>query len=104
MPHEASMLPPHPRSHLQNTQVPLRVEKGYFSIPSGDLYENWINIHLSITLVETLAMEHHNEFIELLKEIISRDPEPIMSEEEIHFDVLVTQVMEQVGDHVVWLN
>jgi len=36
---------------------------------------------------------------------MSQEPKPIMSEEEIHFDVLAMGVLELVGEKwVVWLN
>jgi len=36
---------------------------------------------------------------------MSQEPKPILSEEEIHFDVFGMQVMEMVGERrVVWLN
>jgi len=43
-------------------------------------------------------MEHPDEFIKLLRQIMNKDPEPLMSEEEIHIDQLV---MEMVGDYLV---
>ena len=50
-------------------------------------------------------MEHPNDFHKILRQIMSQDPEPLMSEEEIHFDMLSMEVMELVGDSwVVWLN
>ena len=45
-----------------------------------------------------LAMEHPDEFIKLLQQIMSKECKPLMSEEEIHFDVLSMSVMEMVGD------
>jgi hypothetical protein len=48
-------------------------------------------------------MKNPDEFCKLLEQIISKDPEPTMSPEEIHFDQLVMGVMELVGNrHVVW--
>ena len=50
-------------------------------------------------------MEHPNEFHKILQQIMSQEPQPLMSEEEIHFDQLAMEVMELVGDsYVVWLN
>ena len=46
-----------------------------------------------------------NVFQKLLPQIMSQEPKPILSEEEIHFDVLGMQVMEMGGEKwVVWLN
>ena len=45
------------------------------------------------------------EFFELLRQILNQECKPVLSEEEIHFDVLAMKVMELVGDsYVVWLN
>ena len=50
-------------------------------------------------------MEDLSEFKKLLKEIMSQEPKPTLSEEEIHFDVLAMKVIELVGEkYVVWLN
>lgn len=50
-------------------------------------------------------MEHTDEFRKLLQQIMSQEPKPLLSEEEIHFDELAMGVMELVGDKfVVWLN
>ncbi len=50
-------------------------------------------------------MDTHNQFHKILQQIMSREPKPQMSEEEIHFDVLAMKVMQLVGDRwVVWLN
>ena len=50
-------------------------------------------------------MEHPNEFQKILRQVMSQEPKPLLSEEEIHFDVLAMKVMELVGEkYVVWLN
>ncbi len=51
-------------------------------------------------------MEHpKDEFTELLRQIMSQECKPLMSEEEIHFDLLAMNVMQLVGDNdVEWLN
>ncbi len=51
-------------------------------------------------------MEHTpDEFRKLLRQVMSQECKPLMSEEEIHFDVLAIEVMELVGEkYVVWLN
>ena len=48
-------------------------------------------------------MEDLPEFKKLLKEIMSQEPKPLMSEEEIHFEELAIGVLELVGEkYVVW--
>ena len=50
-------------------------------------------------------MENLTVFKKLLQQIMSIDTEPLISEEEIHFDQLAKEVMELTGDRwVVWLN
>jgi hypothetical protein len=50
-------------------------------------------------------MEHPNDFHKILRQITSQEPKPVLSEEEIHFDVLAMEVIELVGNkYVVWLN
>ena len=50
-------------------------------------------------------MEHPNEFHKILRQVMSQEPKPILSEEEIHFEVLSMDVMELVREkYVVWLN
>lgn len=58
-------------------------------------------------------MEHHKEFQKLLRQIMSQEPKPIFSEEEIHFDELSMKVMDLVGDRdhkiseslsILWLS
>jgi len=50
-------------------------------------------------------MEHPTEFIKLLRQVMSQECKPLMSEEEIHFDQLAMGVMELIGSKfVVWLN
>jgi len=50
-------------------------------------------------------MEHPDEFHKILQQIMSRKPKRLLSEKEIHFDVLAKKVMQLVGDRwVVWLN
>ena len=50
-------------------------------------------------------MEHPTRFLKILRQVMRREPKPILSEEEIHFDVLAMGVMELVGEkYVVWLN
>ena len=34
-------------------------------------------------------MEHPNEFQKILRQVMSREPKPVLSEEEIHFDVTI---------------
>ena len=46
-------------------------------------------------------MEHPKQFHKILQQIMSREPKPQMSEEEIHFDVLAMKVMQLVGDRWV---
>ena len=46
-------------------------------------------------------MDHFDEFRKLLRQIMSQDCKPTMSEEEIHFDQLAMEVMELVGDRWV---
>jgi len=51
------------------------------------------------------TMEDLSKFKKLLKEIMSKDSEHVLSPEEIYFDSLVIDVIELVGDSwVVWLN
>jgi hypothetical protein len=51
------------------------------------------------------AMEHPKDFIKILRHIMSQEPKPQMSEEEIHFEVLAMKVIELVGEkYVVCLN
>jgi len=48
-------------------------------------------------------MNHSDEFKRLLRQIMSKEPEPIYSPDEIHFDRLAMEVMELMGDRwVVW--
>jgi len=50
-------------------------------------------------------MEHPNEFHKILRQVMSQELKPILSEEEIHFDELAMEVIELVGGkYVVWLN
>lgn len=50
-------------------------------------------------------MEHPKNFHKLLRQILSQEPKPLMSKEEIHFERLSMKVMQLVGDQwVVWLN
>ena len=50
-------------------------------------------------------MEDLSKFKKLLKEIMSKDSEYVLSPEEIYFDSLVIDAIELVGDRwVVWLN
>lgn len=50
-------------------------------------------------------MEDPNEFQKILRLMMTQEPRPILSEEEIHFDVLSMEVIELVGDkYVVWMN
>jgi hypothetical protein len=43
-------------------------------------------------------MEHHpDEFQKLLRQIMSQEPKPLLSEENIHFDILSMKVLELVG-------
>ena len=51
-------------------------------------------------------MEHHpNDFHKILRQVMSQEPKPTLSEEEIHFDVLAMDVIELVGGkYVVWMN
>jgi hypothetical protein len=50
-------------------------------------------------------MEHPNDFQKLLWQVMSQEPKPIISEEEIHFEVLSMKVLELMGGKfVVWLN
>ncbi|MCK4989316.1 MAG: hypothetical protein KAS29_02480 [Bacteroidales bacterium] len=50
-------------------------------------------------------MEHPDEFIKLLRQIMSQEPKPTSSKEEVHLDVLSIKVIEMVGEkYVVWLN
>lgn len=52
-----------------------------------------------------MLQPNENEFQELLRQIMSKPPKSILSEEEIHFDELAIGVMELVGDRwVVWKN
>jgi hypothetical protein len=52
-------------------------------------------------LVLLLAMEQHlNEFLELLKEIMSQEPKPILSEEEIHFDILSMRLLQMAVEYM----
>ena len=40
-----------------------------------------------------------------IRQVRSQEPKPILSEEEIHFDVLAMEVIEHIGEkYVVWLN
>jgi hypothetical protein len=51
------------------------------------------------------TMEDLSKFKKLLKEIMSQEPKPTLSEEEIHFEELAIGVLELVGEkYVVWLN
>ena len=51
------------------------------------------------------TMEDLSEFKKLLQQIMSQEPKPLMSEEEIHFEELAIGVLELVGEkYVVWLN
>jgi len=50
------------------------------------------------------AMKDPNEFIELLRQVMSRECNPILSEEEIDLSIREMEVFELVGEHVVWLN
>jgi len=43
-------------------------------------------------------MDHLEDFKRLLQQIMSKNPEPTMSPEKIHFDRLAMEVMELVGD------
>ena len=47
-------------------------------------------------------MELPNDFHKILRQILSQEPKPLLSKEEIHFDRLSMKVMELVGDYVVW--
>ena len=50
-------------------------------------------------------MEATNEFQEILRQIMSQEPKPLLSEEEIHFEELAMGVMELVGESfLVWLK
>ncbi len=52
-----------------------------------------------------MAMKHPDEFRKLLQQIMSQECKPLMSKEEIHFDVLSMEVIELVGGRwIVWLN
>ena len=44
-------------------------------------------------------MEHHpNEFHKILRQVMSQEPKPLLSEEEIHFEMLSIKVLELVGE------
>jgi hypothetical protein len=43
-------------------------------------------------------MEHPYEFHKILRQIMSQEPKPILSEEEIYFDELAMEVMKLGGD------
>ena len=50
-------------------------------------------------------MEHPNDFIELLRQVMSQECNPILSEEEIDLSIREMEAFELVGDrYVVWLN
>ncbi len=70
--------------------------------------ENKLNCRLidnDLTCIRFYAMEHPNDFHKILWQIMSQEPKPILSEEEIHFEELAMGVMELVGEkYVVWLN
>lgn len=55
-------------------------------------------------MVESIAMDHFNEFRKPLMQIINEDPEPTLGPEEIAFEVQVMKALELVGDWVIWLN
>jgi hypothetical protein len=50
-------------------------------------------------------MDEISEFRKLLKEIMDRDSESILSPEEIYFESLVIEVIEMVDERwVAWMN
>jgi len=50
-------------------------------------------------------MNKSDKFHKILRQVMSQEPKPLLSEEEIHFDVLSMNVIELVGEkYVVWLN
>ena len=50
-------------------------------------------------------MEHPDEFQKILRQVMSQECKPLMSEEDIHFDILSMEVVELVGGKwVLWLN
>ncbi len=50
-------------------------------------------------------MEYPNEFRKQLRQILSQEAKPLLSEEEIHFEELAMGVMQLLGEkYVVWLN
>ena len=50
-------------------------------------------------------MEHPDEFIKILRQIMSQECKPLLSKEEIEQSIREIEAMELVGDsYVVWLN
>ena len=50
-------------------------------------------------------MEHPNDFHNILWQIMSQEPKPLLSEEDIELSIREMGVMELVGEkYVVWLN
>jgi hypothetical protein len=52
-----------------------------------------------------MISKHPNDFHKIIRQIMSQEPKPVLSEEEIHFEELTMGVMELVGEkYVVWKN
>lgn len=64
------------------------------SVYSETLWGPWFYVRYSIILIT--VMEHTNEIRKLLRQIMSKPPEPTMTPQEIHFDVLAMDVLELV--------
>jgi len=43
-------------------------------------------------------MEHPKQFQKILRQVMSQEPKPFLSDKEIHFDVLAMEVIELLGE------
>lgn len=89
-----------PSKYQCATQGRKRLLHNTFNRPSQSKLESRVLIHKF-----ERAMEDLNEFIELLRQIMSRECNPILSEEEIDMSIREMEVFELVGEkYAVWLN